>query len=296
MSSFWHWYIVILTLLNIGGCFWLIRWASRRRSGEAPEGDVTGHSWDGLQEYNNPLPRWWLYLFYITIVFGLGYMVFFPTLGNWHGVLGWSSTGQYQQEMKQADAKYGPIFAKLAEQDIASLSRDPHAVQVGQRLFLNYCSSCHGSDARGATGFPNLTDNDWLYGGAPETIQTTILNGRHGSMPAWGAVLGDQGVDEAAEYVMSLSGRQVDAAKAAAGKQRFETLCVACHGADGKGNTTIGAPNLTDNIWLYGGSPGAIKASIRNGRNGVMPAHKDFLGEDKVHVLAAYVYSLSHNQ
>jgi len=293
MSSFWHWYIVILTLLNIAGCYWLIRWASRKRTGEAAEGQVTGHSWDGLQEYNNPLPRWWLYMFYITIVFGLIYIVLFPTLGNWHGVLGWSSTSQYQEEMQKADAKYGPIFAKFAQQDIAALAKDPHAVQVGQRLFLNYCSSCHGSDAGGAVGFPNLTDNDWLYGGTPEAIQTTILNGRHGSMPAWGAVLGDQGVDEAAAYVMSLSGRDVDSAQAAAGKQRFDMMCAACHGVDGKGNTTIGAPNLTDKTWLYGGSPGAIKASIRNGRNGVMPAHKDFLGEDKVHVLAAYVYSLS---
>lgn len=296
MSNFWHWYIVILTLLNVAGCLWLIRWATRRRTGEAAEGDVTGHSWDGLQEYNNPLPRWWLYLFYITIVFAVIYMVLYPTLGKWQGILDWSSTGQYQQEVKQADAKYGPIFAAFAQQDIPALSKDPHAVQVGQRLFLNYCASCHGSDAGGAIGFPNLTDNDWLYGGSPEAIQKTILDGRHGSMPAWGPVLGDQGVEEAAAYVMSLSGREVDSSLAAAGKQKFGMMCAVCHGADGKGNTAMGAPNLTDSTWLYGGSPGAIKASIRHGRNGVMPAHREFLGEDKVHVLAAYVYSLSHRQ
>ena len=296
MSSFWHWYIVVLTLLNIGGCYWLVRWATRKRSGEVTEGNVTGHTWDGLQEFNNPLPRWWLYLFYITIVFGLIYIVLYPTLGNWKGIYGWTSTGQYQQEMEQADAKFGPIFTQLAQQDVAALAQDPKATQIGQRLFLNYCATCHGSDAGGAVGFPNLTDNDWLYGGTPEAIKTTIMNGRMGAMPPWGAALGEQGVDEVANYVMSLSGREVDAAKAAAGKDRFAMMCVACHGVDGKGNTAIGAPNLTDNVWLYGGSPGAIKASIRNGRNGVMPAHKDFLGEDKVHVLAAYVYSLSQSK
>lgn len=293
MSSFWHWYVVLLTLGNIYACFWLVRWATRKRSNEAAEGDVTGHSWDGLEEYNNPLPRWWLWLFYITIVFSLIYIVLYPTIGNYQGILNWSSDSEYQQEMDAADAKYGPIFTKLAQQDVAALAADKKATQIGQRLFLNYCATCHGSDAGGGAGFPNLRDKDWLYGGSPEAIKASIMHGRRGMMPPWGAALGEQGVDEATAYVMSLSGRTVDAAKASAGKARFNMMCVACHAADGTGNQAMGAPNLTDKLWLYGGSEKAIAASIRNGRNGVMPAHKEFLGEDKVHVLAAYVYSLS---
>jgi len=293
MSSFWHWYVVLLTLGNIYACFWLVRWATRKRSNEAAEGDVTGHSWDGLEEYNNPLPRWWLWLFYITIVFSLIYIVLYPTIGNYQGVLNWSSDSEYQQEMGEADAKYGPIFAGLAQQDVAALAADKKATQIGQRLFLNYCATCHGSDAGGGAGFPNLRDKDWLYGGSAEAIKTSIMQGRRGMMPPWGAALGEQGVDEVTTYVMSLGGRQVDAAKAAAGKSRFNMMCVACHAADGSGNQAMGAPNLTDKVWLYGGSEKAIQASIRDGRSGVMPAHKDFLGEDKVHVLAAYVYSLS---
>ena len=295
MSSFWSWWVIILTLGNIVACYWLIRWASRRRAGEATQGEVTGHTWDEtLQEYNNPLPRWWLWLFYITIVFGFVYLALYPGLGNFKGLLGWSEVGQYQDEMAKADAEYGPLFAKYSKEDLATLAKDPQAIKIGQRLFLNYCAGCHGSDAGGAPGFPNLTDNDWLYGGAPETIQTTILDGRNGVMPAWGQVLGAQGVDEVTAYVLSLSGRPVpDAAQVSAGKAKFETYCAACHCADGKGNQAIGAPNLTDNIWLYGGSPAIIKQTIANGRNGRMPAQRDFLGEAKVHLLAAYVYSLS---
>ncbi|MDH5185414.1 MAG: cytochrome-c oxidase, cbb3-type subunit III, partial [Gammaproteobacteria bacterium] len=266
MSSFWHWYVVLLTLGNIYACFWLVRWATRKRSNEAAEGDVTGHSWDGLEEYNNPLPRWWLWLFYITIVFSLIYIVLYPTIGNYGGVLGWSSDGEYQQEMDAADAKYGPIFTQLAQQDVAALSADKKATQIGQRLFLNYCATCHGSDAGGGAGFPNLRDKDWLYGGSPEAIKTSIMNGRRGMMPPWGAALGEQGVDEVTAYVMRLSGRAVDASKASAGKTRFNMMCVACHAADGTGNQAMGGPNLTDKIWLYGGSEKAIAASIRNGR------------------------------
>ncbi|HEB67256.1 MAG TPA: cytochrome-c oxidase, cbb3-type subunit III, partial [Gammaproteobacteria bacterium] len=212
---------------------------------------------------------------------------------NWQGYLGWSSTGQYQKEMEQARQKYDPIFAAFASKPIEELARDPAALKVGERLFLNYCASCHGSTATGAPGFPNLTDNDWLWGGDPEAIKTTILDGRQGAMPAWGDALGPDGVDKVAEYVLSLSGRQHDAEKAAAGKEIFQNMCAACHGPDGKGNPAMGAPNLTDNVWLYGGSPGAIRQTITKGRNGRMPAHRDFLGENKVHVLAAYVYSLS---
>ena len=293
MSSAWGIYIAVITLVTIAGCYWLILWSSKKRPGEAAEGDVTGHTWDGLQEFNNPLPRWWLWLFYITIIFGLAYMAVYPGLGIYEGAFGWSAQSQYEEEMQAAEATYGPIFKKFASQPVAELATDPEAQAAGQRLFLTYCSQCHGSDAGGAPGYPNLADGDWLYGGSPDAIKTSILSGRQGIMPAMGAALGDDGVDQVAAYVMSLSGRSVDPAQAAAGKTKFESLCAACHTAEGTGNQAIGAPDLTDNVWLYGARAEAIKKTIREGRNGVMPAHKEFLGEDKSHLLAAYVYSLS---
>jgi cytochrome c oxidase cbb3-type subunit 3 len=295
-SDFWNWWIIGLTLANIFACWWLVRWSSKKQPGEAAVGDVTGHKWDEtLEEYNNPLPRWWLWLFYITIAFALGYLTLYPGLGKFRGVLDWTQQKQYAEEMAQADETYGPLFAKYAATPIPDLIKDPAAVRIGQRLFVNYCASCHGSDAGGGPGYPNLSDNDWLYGGAPEAIELSILDGRTAAMPAWGAILQDKGVDEVTAYVMQLSGRDADAAKAKAGKTLFETNCAACHGMDGKGNTALGAPNLTDDIWLYGGSAGAIRYTIANGRQGRMPAHREFLGEDKVHLLAAYIYSLSNN-
>lgn len=294
MSNALSWYIIVLTLGNILACYWLIRWASQRRPNEAKEGDVTGHRWDGdLEEYNNPLPRWWLWLFYITIVFGLGYLVLFPGLGKMPGTLGWTERSQYEQEVAQANAKYAPLYANFARQDVAQLAADPDAQRVGRRLFLNYCASCHGTDAAGVPGFPNLTDSDWLWGGEPDAIKTTIANGRTGVMPAWEGALGAQGVEEVAAYVLSLSGRETDANLAAAGKDRFAATCVACHGPGGKGNVAMGAPDLTDRVWLYGGSLPTIKETIAKGRSGMMPAHGEFLGADKVHVLASYVYGLS---
>jgi cytochrome c oxidase cbb3-type subunit III len=294
MSNFFNWWVIVITLVNIFACYWLIKWTMKKRPEESAAGEATGHTWDELQELNNPLPKWWLWMFYITIIFGLTYLVIFPGLGNWQGVQGWSSHGQYNQEVKESDDKYGPIFNNFAQTEIPLLAKDPKAIQAGKRLFGNYCAQCHGSDAKGTKGFPNLTDNDWLYGGAPETIKATIMNGRNGAMPAWGPVLGEKGVVNVANYVQSLSGRQVDAASAEAGKAQFQTLCVACHGADGKGNQALGAPNLTDNIWLHGGTVASIKNTITNGKNSVMPAHNVFLGNDKSHLLAAYVYSLSN--
>lgn len=295
-SNFWNIWIIVLTVGNILACWWLIRWTSKQHEGEAAAGDTTGHSWDEgtLAEYNNPLPRWWLWLFYITMIFAAIYLFLYPGLGTYRGYLNWTDQSQYAEEMETADAKYGPLFAKYAGVPIAELAGDENARKVGQRLFINYCASCHGSDAGGGTGYPNLSDGDWLYGGDPETIKLSILDGRTGAMPAWGAVLNDQGVDEVAAYVMSLSGRDADATKVAAGQKHFNTYCVACHGADGTGNTAMGAPNLTDKIWLYGGSPGVIRQTISGGRNGKMPAHRDFLGEDKAHLLATYIYSLSN--
>jgi cytochrome c oxidase cbb3-type subunit 3 len=217
----------------------------------------------------------------------------FPGLGAFKGFLGWTEVGQYEDEVAAADAEFGPLFAKFEQTPIPELAKDASAMAAGERLFVNYCAVCHGSDARGAAGFPNLRDDDWLYGGTPENIEATILNGRNGVMPAWeGPLGGEEGVNAVAEYVMSLSGRDVDETMAAAGKEKF-AICVGCHMADGTGNQALGAPNLTDNVWLYGGSPRTIRESIAKGRNGIMPAHKDFLGTAKSHILAAYVYSLS---
>lgn len=293
MSNFWSGYVALITIANILACYWLIQWASKKRKNEVKQGEVTGHKWDGdLEEYNNPLPRWWLWLFYLTIIFGLAYLALYPGLGNYKGVLGWSQTGQYNEEIKQANKTFDPIFANFAKQSIATLAKDTNATKVGQRLFLNYCATCHASDAGGARGFPNLTDNDWLWGGSAATIKNTILDGKIGAMPPWEAVIGKQGVKDVTQYVLSLGGRKHNAEMATAGKAHYNVMCIACHGKNGKGNQALGAPNLSDNIWLYGGSAGVITQSIAKGRTGVMPANRDFLGEDKVHLLSAYIYSL----
>jgi len=294
MSNAWSIYIIVFTLVNILGCLWLIRWTSKKRTDEANQGNVTGHTWDDtLQEYNNPLPRWWLWLFYLTILFSFVYMVLYPTIGNYAGVLGWTQTGQYQQEMDEADKNYGVIFKAYAAKPIADLAKNPQAMDSGHRLFLNNCATCHGSDAGGLTGYPNLTDKAWLYGGTPEAIKTSILKGRNGMMPPMGAGMNEQQLETITAYVQSLSGREMDSAKVAQGKTQFDSMCVACHGANGKGIQALGAPDLTDNIWLYGGTPGLIKETIQKGRSGKMPTFRDLLGEEKAHLLAAYVYSLS---
>lgn len=322
MSNFWSIWITVLSLLVIAGCFILLRLCSKNTTPEIKEGDLMDHSYDGIQEINNPLPKWWSYLFYITIVFGLLYLVLYPGLGNYKGLLGWSSSNQsigteqgikadsakaiadateegrwvqYDQEVKLADEKYGPIFEAYKATPLAELVKNEEALKVGGRLFLQNCAQCHGSAGRGGKGFPNLTDGDWLYGGELETIKTSIMNGRHGMMPPKGGLpIDDSEIAGLAEYVVSLSGREHDAALAAKGQGSFMKGCFACHGMDAKGNKLMGAPNLTDNVWLYGGSRGVIMESIKNGRSGVMPAWKDVLGEEKVHVIAAYVYSLSH--
>jgi cytochrome c oxidase cbb3-type subunit 3 len=295
-SNFWNLWIIVLTLANVLGCWWLIAWTSKKKAGEAQAGEVTGHTWDGdLAEYNNPLPRWWLWLFHITLVFGLIYFALYPALGTFKGVLGWTQQKQYEEEMAAAQEKYGPLFAKYAAQPIEQLASDPDALKIGQRLFVNYCATCHGSDAGGGPGFPNLSDDDWLYGGSPAAIKTSIIEGRGGKglMTAWKDTLGERGVDQVTAYVLSLSGRDVDQQLASAGKPLYESNCIACHGMDGSGNQALGAPRLNDETWLYGGSAGAVRQSIAEGRNGYMPPHGDFLGEDKAHLLAAYIYSLS---
>ncbi len=292
-SGFWSLYVAGLTLVSIVLCALLLVSMSKRRMPSDP--DKTGHTWDeDLDELNNPLPRWWVWLFWITIGFSLGYLWIYPGLGTWKGGSNWSSVGQYREEVKVAEARYGPLYQKYAATDLKQLAADPEALAVGQKLFLNYCQQCHASDARGGKGFPNLTDDDWLFGGDPETIEATILNGRNSTMPAWGPVLGPEGVLDAANYVRSLSGLAHDAGRAERGKKAFATYCAACHGVEARGTPAMGAPNLTDKVWLFGASEASIVETITNGRSSTMPAHKEFLGPARVHILAAYVYSLSH--
>ncbi len=302
-SDFWAWYVGAITVISVLACAVLLYASTTAQVVKDGQPDTTGHTWDeDLSEWNNPLPRWWMWMFYITIVFGLAYVVLYPGLGNYAGVLGWTSTGQFDDEQKQATVQYGPMFDKYLQQDIVKVAADPEARAIGQRLFLNNCAQCHGSDAGGGKGFPNLRDNDWLYGGDPEIIKASITNGRNGVMPPLGGAMGgDDGVKDVANYVLSLSGRRHDELRAARGKSKFSTICAACHGPDGKGNKALGSPNLTDDIWLYGGSESTIMETINKGRGAnmvaagvsTMPAHKDVLGEAKIHVLAAYVYSLS---
>jgi len=292
VSEFWSWFIIIPTVIGILLMFPLVYFNRGKKTSGEPE--TMDHSWDeDLKEYNNPLPGWWLNLFYITLVFGIVYLILYPGLGSFGGVLGWSSKERYENELEQAEEKYGPIFEQYAQMDIRELAGRGEAMETAERLFANYCAQCHGSDARGAPGYPNLRDDDWLWGGEPAQIKQTIMKGRSGAMPGWESALGEEGVFNVAEYVLSLSGRQHDPSVAAKGEEQYMQVCVACHGPEGKGNTAMGAPDLSDRTWLYGGSQKTVMESIANGRQGRMPAHEEFLGEDKVHLLAAYVYSLS---
>lgn len=293
MSSFWSIWIIVITLGSIFGCWWLLQANSKGETSADGEAPTTGHVYDGIEEYDNPLPHWWFMMFVITIIFSLVYLALYPGLGNFKGLLGWTQESEWAEEKQKADEKYAPIFTAYAQASIEELQSNKKALLSGQRIFANNCAVCHGSAATGSYGFPNLTDDDWLYGGDPANIKISILNGRTGVMPGWGAVLGEDGVNSVAEYVMSLSGRNVNQKLAEQGKPKYDSTCAMCHGAIGEGNIALGAPNLSDTTWLYGGSPELIKHSIRAGRNGIMPAHKNVLGEDKVHLVTAYVYSLS---
>lgn len=294
MSNFWSIWIIGIVVLNIGGCAWLLMWTRKMNIADMPADGTTGHEYDGIREYNNPLPAWWLWLFWITLVFGVSYLTLFPGLGAYKGALGWTSHGEVAAAQDAYQKQYGALYADLAKKPIEELAKDDRAMKIGARLFANNCSQCHGTDAHGAKGFPNLTDSDWLYGGTPDRIVETITGGRQAMMPAWGPILGEDGVKKVANYVMSLSGKKHDAALASAGQAIFATNCAACHGADGKGNQMVGAPNLTDNVWLYGGSEKTIIETLTNGRNGHMPAQKENLGDERIHLLAAYVWSLSN--
>ena len=291
--SFWSWYIAIPTILGMLWCFYLT-FDNSRKIEPGEEGKVTEHVWDeDLREINNPLPKWWLNLFYITIVFGFGYLILYPGLGSYQGLLGWSEIGEYEQELADADSQYAPLYEKYGSQSLAELGQNKNALSTAKRLFSTNCSICHGTDARGTIGFPNLRDDQWLYGGDGETIKLSITNGRNGMMPSWSAPLGEQGVSEVTEYLYGFQQTSDNPQAAKAGELKFKTFCVACHGADATGNPIIGAPNLTDSVWLYGGSKAAISESISKGRQGAMPAHKDLLSENQIHLLSAYLLSLS---
>ena len=293
MSDFWSWWIIIIVSVNVVGCGLLLHFTSKMEGSGDPE-ETTGHVYDGIEELNSPLPMWWIVMFWLSIAFTVLYLFLYPGLGSYKGYLGWTQEGQWQKEVEFAEQKYGPIYQAYGAKSVEELIKDPKALKIGQRLFGNNCAACHGSDARGSRGFPNLADKDWLYGGNPETIEASILHGRSGFMPPLGAALGgEEGVAQVAAYVRSLSGQNADSSMIEAGKVKFKTMCTACHGVDAKGNPLMGAPNLTDTIWLYGGTQDIVQETIRLGRNGKMPAQKDKIDADKVRLLAAYVYSLS---
>lgn len=286
-------FIALAAILNTIAAVGLLVWMRKRRGETAATEDTTGHVWDGdLREYNNPLPRWWLWLFVLTVIFAVAYVVLYPGLGNNRGTLGWTQTRQWEAMQAEQERRAATVLAAYRDRSSAELAHDPQALAIGRNLFANNCAACHGSDGRGARGFPNLTDGDWLWGGTPEAIETTIAQGRMGVMAPWGEILGAKGVDDAAAFVLSLSGRKADKGDAIAGRTQFMTYCIACHGPEGKGNQDVGAPNLADNVWLHGGTPERIRETITNGRQNMMPAHADRLGPLRVKLLAAYVQSI----
>ncbi len=289
----WAWYVAILTVLSLLWCLWILVNNSKKiEPKDQPE--LHGQNvWDGLREYDNPLPKWWSNLFYITVIFAVGYLALFPGLAILPGYLGWSSTDRYKKEVAEVNAEVDPIFNAYLKQDVATVANDKGALQIGGRLFQTYCVQCHGSDMRGSKGFPNLVDADWLYPGTPDAIKTTIMDGRVGAMPSFAGQLKPEQIKDVSQFVLTLSGRSASKDAALRGEETFKQICSACHGASGKGNVALGAPNLTDDVWLYSGTAAAIEEAVVKGRAGVMPAQKDQLGEARVHLLAAYVYAQS---
>ena len=294
-SNFWSIYVAGITLVSIVACI-LLLWFSGKAKAMTANDNTTGHVWDGdLREMNNPLPRWWVWLFVITIVFAFVYLAMYPGLGTFAGKLGWSQADQYKAEVEKGEREVAPLYSKFASMKPEDVARDPQAQAIGERLFMNNCSQCHGSDARGAKGIPNLTDANWLHGGAPEVIKETLVKGRMGNMPPMAAAVGTaDDVKNVAHYVLSLSNSPNDSVRANLGKEKF-AACAACHGMDGKGNPALGAPNLTDNIWLHGFGESAIVAMVNNGKINQMPAQADRLNDGQIGVLAAYVWGLSNN-
>jgi cytochrome c oxidase cbb3-type subunit 3 len=294
MSTFWSIFVIVLVVINVGGCVWLIAWTMNMNTAEQDD-DSTGHTWDGdLKEYNNPLPKWWLNTFYLSIIFTVIYLALYPGLGNFKGLLGWTQDGQYEEQLAASRAQYEEVYAAFVGISLEDLATNPDALRLGRNTYMNNCASCHGSDGRGAKSFPNLTDDNWLWGGDAATVQQTIAQGRVGNMPALGAVAGEEGVEQIITYLLSDTGDS--SAEVAAGKQKFMTSgCIGCHGVNAEGNPILGAPNLRDADWLHGSSREDIRDTINNGRVNQMPAHLDLIGEDRVRMVAAYVLSLSQD-
>jgi len=298
MPAFWSWFVAAGTIGFVIWCVWLISWSAKQGPQDTADEDLVGHKWDGdIEEKNNPAPKWWLYLYFMTIAWGAAYLFMYPGLGIYEGLLNWSQQGQYEEEMRAAEERYEPIYAGFAEMEFEALAQNAEAQKLGKSLFASYCTTCHGSDARGATGFPNLTDDDWLWGDSEAAITAAISHGRNNIMPALSAALGGEaGIDNMVRYVESLSGRAEADAAAMTAQPMFVALCSACHSPDGTGNQALGGPNLTDDVWLYGSSSGVIRTTIVEGRNGVMPPHGALLGDNRTKILASYIYSLSNAQ
>lgn len=294
IGNFWSLYVSVLTLVGIFACL-LLLWITARKKVTPHADNSTGHVWDeDLREMNNPMPRWWMWLFVLTIIFSLGYLLAYPGLGSYKGELGWTTHGEYADEVDKANKALAPLYAQFTAKPAEALAGDPAAMAVGERLFMNNCAQCHGSDARGSKGFPNLTDGDWLHGGASAKLAETITQGRQGNMPPMAAAVGTpDDVKNVAHYVLSLSGSPHDSLRSQLGKARF-TACAACHGMDGKGNQALGASNLTDDIWLHGWGEQAIVNMVNGGKVNVMPGQAGKLTEAQIHVLSAYVWGLSN--
>lgn len=298
MGTLANLFIIVFTVVNILAALWLLWYTSKKRQGDDDLGadakHTTGHVWDeDLKEYNNPLPRWWLNLFYLTVAFSAVYLIVFPGMGDFTGTLNWSSKTEHDREASRIRERQLAAYAPFQGKDVAALAADEAATLMGQKVFLAHCATCHGSDARGSRGFPNLLDGEWLYGDEPAAIVASVRDGRVGNMPAWGAVLGADGVRDVVAYVQQLSGQPHDAKAAARGQSHYQNLCVACHGPTGAGNPALGAPNLTDAHWLYGGDVDSLTQSIAQGRNGVMPAHKDKLDPEQILLVAAWIHAES---
>lgn len=290
MSSVWSWYIIVGTVVSMLACFWLIVWTNKQRATDDELAESESHVWDeNVRELNNPLPMWWLWLFVITLIFSAAYLIYYPGLGKFAGSGGWSQVAQYEAEVAAAEARYAPIFASYRDMSYADMLGDEQAMSIGSSLYANYCSQCHGSTAQGARGFPNLADGDWLWGGGADKIETAINEGRTAVMPALGLALGED-IDAMIAYVQGLPDGQDTSSPAHA---KYMTFCIACHGPEGKGNPVLGAPDLSNDIWLYGSSDTEIRKTLMEGRNGMMPAHSELIGPDRARILAAYVFSLS---
>lgn len=296
MTDFWSWWIVVIVAIMIVGSFVVLH-LTRKMDDNGEE--TTGHVYDGIEEYNNPMPKWWLNMFYITLVFGIVYLALYPGLGKWGNYFGWSQEKAWSEEVAEAQEKYGPIFEQYLDTPIEQLTSNEEAIDMGKRIFLNYCAACHGIGATGAPGYPNLTDDAWIHGGKPADIKKTITKGKLDTderikMLAFGDQLNEEQITFLTSYIVSLSGRQAPEREIEEGKELFAGKCAACHGADAKGNQKMGAPNLADDAWVFGGSRKVIARSIRNGRLGIMPAHDEILTDAQIHLVSAYVYSLSN--